>query len=122
LGVGCRQAHGHVDVGAAGGQGGGEDRVVEAGVAGVHDHVGVVGAGDGHDVGGAGGVDAGGGKADAIVEAADHGFGSLEGDVGQDEPVEERAPLGNGRDRRPDAACADYEDVHDSGPPVALLT
>ena len=36
-----------------------------------------------------GGVDPGGGEAAAVVEGGDHGLGPLQGDVGQDEAIEE---------------------------------
>ena len=79
---------------------------------------GGVGPGDLDDLGGASGVDPGGGEAAAVVESRNDGLGPVEGDVGHDEALEERAPLGDGRDRRPDAACADHEDVHDAQTPV----
>ena len=61
-----------------------------------------------------GGVDLRGAEAVRLAELLDDGLGARELVVGEDHVLEERAPLRDRPDGRPDAARTDDEDPHSS--------
>ena len=61
-----------------------------------------------------GGVDALGAEAVRLAEALGGGLRALERDVGQHDVLEDRAPLGDRRERRAHSARSDHENPHRS--------
>ena len=108
------QRHRHVEVRAASLERRREDRRVEARVDGVEDRVGVRLAGERHDGGGVGGVHLRGAEAVRLAELLDDGLGACQVVVSEDHVLEERAPLRDRADGRPDTPRTDYEDPHSS--------
>jgi hypothetical protein len=114
LGMRARQRHRHVQVGAARRPRRGEDRRVQARVAGVEDRVGALGAGE---------VDDGGlvarvqrdGPVPGIRMAGDRRPGTVALDVGEHQAVEEVAAARDGGDRGAAPAGAQDEDAHRAG-------
>ena len=106
LGMRLRERHRHVEVGAAGLEGGLEDRRVEARVDRVQDRVRVVGAGGRHDRRRVGRVE-GDGREARIPGSLRRSSGASLAHVGEDEPLEEVAPLRHRAGRGPDAAGSD---------------
>ena len=108
------QGHRHVEVRAASLQRRREDRRVEAGVDSVEDRVRLRLAGKRHDGGRVRGVDLRGAEAVRLAELLGDGLGARELVVREDHVLEERAPLRDRADGRPDTSRTDYEDPHRS--------
>ena len=107
--VAARERHRHVEVGAAGLEGGLEDRQVEARVGRVQDRV--VLARERRDARPVGRVDLRRGEA-VVVEPVDERLRPRRVEVGEGDPLEEVAPLRHRGRGRADAAGADDEDLH----------
>jgi hypothetical protein len=110
----ARQRHRHVEVGAARRPRRGEDRRVQARVAGVEDRVGALGAGELDDRGLVARVQCDGPVA-GIRVADDRRSGAVAVDVGEHQAVEEVAAARDGGDSGADPAGAQDEDAHRAG-------
>ncbi len=119
LGVRLRERHRHVEVVGAGRQRPVEDGHDEARVDRVEDVGDAVLAGEGRDIVGARGVDAGGDEPRVAILPGDRALGARRVVVGDDHRLEEVALRGDRDDRAADAAGAHDEDPH-RVPPVQI--
>ena len=120
-GVGLGKGHRHVEVGAAGLEGGSEDLRVEARVGRVHDHVRTLLAGCGGDGGLIGRVEPNRREPVGLAERADGALGARVVDVGDRHVLEEGPPLRDCRDRGSNAPSTDDESPHRCrGSPIRL--